>query len=277
MRFLTYNIHRWIGGDGRIDVVRLSEVLQASGADVLALQEVIHPLPDGETPLIELAGRLGMDWAFGPSDDRAHFPYGPCRLGNAILSRYPIAAWVNHPLPGLQPFTRRAVLTARLRLGEDLTIAVHATHLDHVWEPVRLAQVATLLPLMARHHQEPHWLMGDMNAPSLSGPRSHAVASPVIRRLRRAGYVDAFVRAGEGRGATFPARAPILRLDYLFVAGRWADGLRSCHSLDGDLVGIASDHRPVVAAWEWPTTDARRENCRALSGVPQRPLSLRQN
>ncbi|MCC7353907.1 MAG: endonuclease/exonuclease/phosphatase family protein [Anaerolineae bacterium] len=252
MKFLTYNIHRWVGGDGRIDVERLATVLRESKADVLALQEVVHPLPDDQTPLVELANWLGMEWVFGPSDESVSCSQGPCRLGNAILSSYPIVSWSNHPLPGLKRFTRRALLSARLRVGENLTMTVHATHLDHVWEPVRLAQLATLLPLMARRHQEPHWLLGDFNAPSLSGPLTQAIALPVIRRLRAAGYVDAFATVGRGRAATCPARAPFLRLDYLFVARRWAGRLRSCQALDGDLAGWASDHRPVVASWDWP-------------------------
>ena len=251
MKFLTYNIHRWIGGDGRRDVPRLAAVLQESGADVLALQEVVHPLPDGRRPLAELAEWLGMEWVFGPSDEHVRCAGGVCRLGNAILSRYPILSWANYPLPGLRRFTRRAVLTARLHLGDNLAVTVHATHLDHLWEPVRLAQLAALLPLMARSRHEPHWLLGDFNAPSPSGPRTRALAAPVIRRLRTAGYADAFATVGRGPGATFPARTPFLRLDYLFVANRWANGLRACQPLDGDLVHWASDHRPVLASWEW--------------------------
>jgi endonuclease/exonuclease/phosphatase family metal-dependent hydrolase len=250
MRLLTYNIHRWIGIDGQFDLSRSVALLEASQADILALQEVIHPLPDGRQPLVELAECLGMEWVFGVADAEARWVNERARLGNAILSRYPILASTNHPLPRVRGLTGRAVLGARIRFGEALAITVYCTHLDHVLEPLRWAQLSAVLRLLKHQRSEPHWLMGDFNAPSLSGPRSRALAYPVIHRLRSQGYVDAFAAVGCGRGATFPADIPILRLDYLFVTRYWAHGLLRCWPLGSDLARRASDHRPVVAEWE---------------------------
>lgn len=250
MRLLTYNIHRWIGGDGRTDLRRLATLLENSGADVVTLQEVIHPLPDGSVPLARLAERLGMEWVFGLANDQTWWQGYKVRLGNAILSRTPILSTTNKSLPGMPGLSGRAVLTARIQLTERSIGTIHTTHLDFMLEPLRWAQLTAVQQVLRRHDDEPHWLTGDFNAPSLSGTYSQLLAYPIIHRLRRSGYVDAFVVAGRGRAATFPAGNPFLRLDYLFVAGRWARGLRDCWTLSGALARHASDHRPVVAEWD---------------------------
>ena len=41
VRLMTYNIHRWAGRDQRIDLDRLADVVRASGADVIGLNEVL--------------------------------------------------------------------------------------------------------------------------------------------------------------------------------------------------------------------------------------------
>ena len=61
---------------------------------------------------------------------------------------------------------------------------------------------------------------------------------------------DAFAGAGDGDGggATFPASAPSARIDYLFAGG----GLRvvECRVAEGPGVRAASDHLPVIGAFE---------------------------
>jgi endonuclease/exonuclease/phosphatase family metal-dependent hydrolase len=74
---------------------------------------------------------------------------------------------------------------------------------------------------------------------------------PILRMLRKAGYHDAFQVAGKGRGYTFPSPAPMVRIDYVFFPNRWAYGLREVHALNLAGVRQASDHRPVVAEWDW--------------------------
>ena len=66
VRVLTYNIHGWRDAHGQIDVARLARIIQASQADIVALNEVFHPLvPPGETrPALDLlAEALGMSYA----------------------------------------------------------------------------------------------------------------------------------------------------------------------------------------------------------------------
>ena len=60
IRMMTYNIHRWAGQDRRLDVGRLADVILAAGADVVGLNEVLHPvIVDHRThePLAQLEHR----------------------------------------------------------------------------------------------------------------------------------------------------------------------------------------------------------------------------
>ena len=93
VHLMTYNIHRWAGRDQQIDLDRLAAVIQAVDADIVGLNEVLHPTTAGQSstaPLVQLAERLGMHYAFGPS---GWIDYGPSwhgPVGNALLSRYPL-------------------------------------------------------------------------------------------------------------------------------------------------------------------------------------------
>jgi endonuclease/exonuclease/phosphatase family metal-dependent hydrolase len=74
------------------------------------------------------------------------------------------------------------------------------------------------------------------------GPESPA-ATWLAERL-----FDAFSHAGRGPGATFPARTPTSRIDYLFVTED-VRPLRAWVSAAPEVV-TASDHRPVIAELE---------------------------
>ena len=92
VRLMTYNIHRWAGRDQRLDLDRLASVIRDAGADVVGLNEVLHPVTmNGRTyaPLAELADKLDMRYAFGPSGWLDYGPGWQGPVGNALLSRFP--------------------------------------------------------------------------------------------------------------------------------------------------------------------------------------------
>lgn len=253
VRFMTYNIHRWAGQDGRLDVARLAQVIHAAGADVVSLNEVIQPAILGTRtlePLADLADRLGMDFAFGPSGwvDVGPGWHGP--LGNALLSRYPLVDVTNTLLPKPPGFKQRSLLEAKLAGGPAIGLRAYVTHLDHAFEGTRMLQINAVLRRMSRHGA--HFLAGDFNTPGFYGPNARRFLTPVLRTLRNAGYQDAFHVVGEGHGRTFPALSPLLRIDFLFWPRHWAHGLCSVRTLNHASVECASDHRPVVAEWSWP-------------------------
>lgn len=260
MRLMTYNIHWWAGRDQRLDLDRLAAVIRAADADVVGLNEVLHPVTmHGRryAPLAELAERLGMHYAFGPSgwvEYRAPGWHGP--IGNALLSRYPLADINNALLPRLLGSQQRSLLSATLAAGPALGLTAFVTHLDHAFEGTRLLQLREVLRRMAS--RDPHFLVGDFNTPGFLGRHSRRLLPPVLRMLQAAGYQDAFHTVGEGPGRTFPAQSPLVRIDFLFLPLRWAHGLRTARTVNDAQISDVSDHRPLLVEWAWPEHPALR-------------------
>jgi endonuclease/exonuclease/phosphatase family metal-dependent hydrolase len=231
----------------------LAEVIRESGADVVGLNEVLHPVTQGRRtyePLAELAARLGMSYAFGSSGWMDFGPawYGP--VGNAMLSRCPLTHISNTWLPRPPGTKQRSLLEATLSAGPTQGLIAFITHLDHAFEGTRLFQLRGILAHITQ--RGPHFLGGDFNTPGFLGQHSCRLLPPVLRWLQHSGYQDAFRAVGMGCGRTFPARAPLVRIDFLFFPRRWASGLRSARTLDFAATQQASDHRPVLVEWTWP-------------------------
>ncbi|OQA46400.1 MAG: Endonuclease/Exonuclease/phosphatase family protein [Chloroflexi bacterium ADurb.Bin325] len=257
VRLMTYNIHRWAGRDQRLDLDRLASIIRDAGADVVGLNEVLHPVTmNGRTyaPLAELADRLDMRYAFGPSGWLDYGPgwHGP--VGNALLSRFPLRDATNTLLPRLPSSKQRSLLGAAIAGGPARGLTAFVTHLDHAFEGTRLLQIQGVLKRMAQHG--PHFLVGDFNTPGFMGRNTRLLLPPVLRLLAAAGYQDAFCAVGNGPGRTFPSHSPLVRIDFLFLPLRWARGLRSARALSGNVTYQASDHRPLVVEWAWPQGEA---------------------
>jgi endonuclease/exonuclease/phosphatase family metal-dependent hydrolase len=252
VHLMTYNIHRWAGRDQQIDIGRLAAVIQVADADIVGLNEVLHPVTAGQSssaPLAELAERLGMHYAFGPS---GWIDYGPSwhgPVGNALLSRYPLTDVSNTWLPRLPSTKQRSLLGATFTSGTLQGLTAFVTHLDHAFEGTRLHQMNGIIRYIAR--RSPHFLMGDFNTPGFLGPNTHRLLPPVLRLMRRAGYEDAFHAVGHGHGKTFPSHTPLVRIDFLFMPCHWARGFRSARALNSGVTQQASDHRPLLVEWGW--------------------------
>jgi endonuclease/exonuclease/phosphatase family metal-dependent hydrolase len=261
IRVLTYNIHRWAGRDQRLDIERLARVITASGADIVGLNEVLHPVTTGAqtyAPLADLANELGMWYAFGPSGWLDYGPGWQGPVGNAVLCRYPLREVANTLLPRLPSSKQRSVLSATIAAGPLAGLAAFVTHLDHAFEGTRLLQIRGVLRRMnLLAHGHPHFLMGDFNTPGFLGRRSGQLLPPVLQTLRAAGYHDAFRMVGKGHGRTFPSHSPMVRIDFQFIPERWAHGLKKAEAVATDLTHHASDHRPLLVEWTWPETLAR--------------------
>ena len=263
MKVLTYNVHGWLtpdGGTSNVDL--LAAVVAATGADVVGLNEVFHPWSTTTGPaLTVLAKRLGMSYAFAPTLlAAAHedIPYG-----NALLSRWPILAYASHHLAPTVSYGRRGLLEARVALPGGQPFTIYVTHLDHRSEPIRLAQWAAANTWLLRDRSRPHLLLGDFNAlAAVDYPTSETAARlrayqsvqgwptpsfDLIAQVLKAGYVDAFERAGTGQKMTWPSMEPERRIDYIFLPGVLADGLVNCACVDDPAARGASDHLPVLA------------------------------
>lgn len=153
MKLVSYNVHFGVGLDGKYDPERIAANL--FGADIIALQEVTRGFP-------------ANGFADMPSDLDTLFPthfktFFPCcdllretglengrafekrfQFGNMLLSRFPILATRNLPLPRGRTlercnFQRGVIETVIDAPGGPLR--VYCLHLDHVSADERLAQI----------------------------------------------------------------------------------------------------------------------------------------
>ena len=231
---MTFNLHHGVGIDGRLDLDRVVALVAATGADVVALQEVdsrLGPRSAFVDQPLWLARRLLLDVAYGATLDLAPTEPGGARrrYGTALLSRHPLRDPASHPLPTAPGAEPRGYVTATIDLG-GTAVRLVATHLQHDSAAARHRQAEALASVVSAA-PEPVVLLGDLNAEP---------GSPELAPL--AGHLaDAWVAGGEGPGATFPSDAPHLRIDGVLVS----PGVTVTAA--AVVPTGASDHRPVVA------------------------------
>jgi endonuclease/exonuclease/phosphatase family metal-dependent hydrolase len=217
----TYNIHSGVGTDGRFDPGRIAAVIEETGADVVALQEV--PLGDpGQRNVLEILRKhTGFHSAEGPT-----CTIRDCRYGNAVLSRYPITAVRTIDLT-FGAFEPRGALDADLDChGHPLRVV--ATHLG-LSLAERRAQIERLLERFDTEIMAVV-LMGDLN--------EWFVWGHTLRRLK-----SHFQKAPSP--PTFPSRWPVFALDRIWIRPRQRLVQVKVHA--SKLARIASDHLPLVA------------------------------
>ncbi len=251
MRLLTYNIRE--GGVGRAE--QIAEVIAASGADVVALQEARDPL------VVErIAGLAGFRYW---GSKAAH--------STGFLSKVEVTghAWRQPPR------TRHALL--EVSFANDDFPRLFVLHL-RAWfskwsERQRERELRGLLDgIHAQLAREQnafafHILAGDFNAlapgerfdPSpmpawirgmiwLSG---RDIARSTIAMMQSDGYAEAWrtLHADHDAepGYTFPVWNPHVRLDYVFAPAEFASRFVACEvRRSPEVVRTASDHFPLL-------------------------------
>lgn len=228
LTFVTYNIHKGIGNDGRYRLDRIAEVLRAINGDVIALQEVDHNAPRSrsEDTARLLAEELGMHYNLGLNVKLKHGAYG-----NATLSRYPIVESRNMNITWAIK-KRRGCLISRID-ARGHEIAVMNFHLglanfERLWQVRKILNSHSLrtmrkLPLVA---------LGDSN------DRNDKLRAP----FESAGMQDA--AADAQKAYTWPSYAPLFRLDKVFYSEHWALARRNV--FQNQTARVASDHLPLA-------------------------------
>ncbi len=221
MTVASYNVHGWVGTDGRHDPERVGRVLREMQPDVVALQEV-RAEPGDRAPLDRIAEALGAQVVRGVT-----LQLGLGSQGNALLSRLPVedVRRVDLSVPGREP---RALIDATLgAAGEPLRVV--ATHLG-INAAERHVQAQRLLAHLGEPAPGVLVLLGDMN----EWRRGVGALRPLHRRL------------GRTRGPrTFPASVPLFSLDRIWVAPR--SRMRRLWVHRSPLARRASDHLPILA------------------------------
>jgi endonuclease/exonuclease/phosphatase family metal-dependent hydrolase len=236
-RLLTYNIHKGIGGvDRRYDLARIVETIAHYAPDIAFLQEVDDGAPRSQLhcQCDMLAEALALPHRSYQRNVRLKVGH----YGNALLSRYPISDVLDVDLT--IPFKkRRAALLGRIHAtvdGHTRTIAVANLHLGLAGfeRTIQLRRLLTTDYLRGVRENTPLIVGGDFN--DVYGNLSRRV-------MRPAGF-----QLASGHGRTFPAVAPLRRLDRVFYRGNMqAQGAFVGHT---QLARRASDHLPLIVDFE---------------------------
>jgi endonuclease/exonuclease/phosphatase family metal-dependent hydrolase len=235
MRLLTWNIHKGFSAGGRrFTLPGQRAALAIVAADLVLLQEVqgahdrraarITGWPEeGQAHFLAAGGWPHV--AYGANARHRHGHHG-----NALLSRWPLAGWRNHDVSN-HALERRGILDAVVEApGGRLRVLV--AHLDlTAWGRVR--QARRLAALLAEAPGLPTVVAGDFN----DWRRAMAAG------LGDIGLADAHLAVNGRPARTFPAAAPLLPLDRLYLHGLAA---RSARVLAGAPWRGLSDHLPLA-------------------------------
>jgi endonuclease/exonuclease/phosphatase family metal-dependent hydrolase len=236
VRILTYNVHRCVGTDRRLDVGRVAAVIAAQAPDIVALQEldVGRARTGGVDQAHRIAERLGMAFHFN-----AALQVEEERYGDAILTSLPERLVKAGAIPGHPRFGRlepRGAVWVAIDIG-GVELQVINTHLGLVPREQRLQATALAGAdwVGAAAAGAPLVLLGDLNAT----PRNAAYRI-LARRLKEARRL---APAGD-RAPTFPSTFPVLAIDHVFVSD--GVGVAAVRTPLDPLTRLASDHLPLI-------------------------------
>jgi endonuclease/exonuclease/phosphatase family metal-dependent hydrolase len=239
-RIVTYNVHRCVGNDRRLDVGRIAAVLARLEPDIVALQEldVGRARTGGVDQAHEIARRLDMACHF-----HAALKVEEELYGDAILTTLPERLIQVGPLPG---HPRMAMLEPRGALWVEADVGGCAVQVINT----HLGLVPREQQIQATHLAGPSWL----EHPKFMGPRillgdfNATAASVVYRTLLGSLSPARGLSPKQTPTATFPSQLPVLRIDHLFVSPeiRVTDVFAPFDA----LTRTASDHLPLVMDFE---------------------------
>lgn len=239
-RLLTYNVHRCVGTDRRLDVARVSAVIAEHEPDIVCLQELdVGRARTGHVDqAAAIARELSMTFRFNAAMRIEAEEYG-----DAILTPHPERLIKAGPLPtirgvpGLEP---RGAVWAAIEIGGH-TLNVVTTHLGLVPREQRL-QAAALVSKDWLGHPDatgPTLLAGDFNATSITRPYQ-----TLVRK-----FADSQRVFGQKPTLkTFPSAFPAIRIDHVFIGPHIrVTGVSVPFS---PLARVASDHLPLILDFE---------------------------
>jgi len=236
IKVMTYNIHHGKGTDKQLNLNRIAEVIEKSGADIIGLNEVdmcFSKRSHYKDQIRCLAKKLNMYVAFAPSLSFSSMYTSVSRqYGNALLSRYPILEEKGIRFY-LIPFLAetRSLLETLIQVNEK-RIQVIVTHLG--LNPIlRRIQINFILNQFSKT-DDPTVIMGDFNM----------ITKTKLWRQMTNEYIDVWRTSGYGNGGTYPSSRPKLRLDYIFIN----DQFKVLGTEVITSVPKASDHLPLYAS-----------------------------
>jgi endonuclease/exonuclease/phosphatase family metal-dependent hydrolase len=240
VRVATYNIHKGVQGIGprrRLEIHNLGHAVEQLDADIVCLQEVrkmnrseeeyFTRWPD--VPQADFLAPEGYEAVYRTNAITRHGEHG-----NAILSRWPVVAHQHEDISDHR-FEQRGLLHVEVMVhGQAVHVVV--VHLGLI-RSSRARQVAQLQRFIEREipPAAPLLVAGDFND---WGSR--------VERTLAATHLSAFQGADQ---PTFPARLPLVQLDYVYARGLTPLGV---HVPRGRIWWRMSDHLPLIAEFCLP-------------------------
>jgi endonuclease/exonuclease/phosphatase family metal-dependent hydrolase len=239
-RLLTYNVHRCVGVDRRLDVGRIAAVIAEHAPDIVCLQEL--DVGRARTGFVDqaqaIADQLAMTFHF-----HAAMRVEAEQYGDAILTPHPERLIKSGPLPTIQGFRGlepRGALWAAIEI-DGVTLNVINTHLGLVPREQRMQAAALAGPGWLGHAAcvGPTILTGDFNATSVTRPYQTLAAK--LADCQRSLGLRPSVK-------TFPSSFPAIRIDHCFTSPEIT--VTAVKAPFSPLARMASDHLPLVVDFE---------------------------
>lgn len=233
-RLLTYNVHRCVGTDKRLDVDRIVAVIGEHEPDIVCLQELdVGRARTGKVDQAErIAEGLSMTSRFHPAMQVEAELYG-----DAIMTPHPerLIRADSLPsvrgIPGLEP---RGAIWSQITI-DGVAINVFNTHLGLVPKEQRLQAAALTNATWLGGCTGPTLLAGDFNATSITRP--YQTLCRKLEDCQRQLKLKPSIK-------TFPSGFPAIRIDHCFVSPEIR--IRSVRADYSPLARVASDHLPLI-------------------------------
>src|SRR5262245_23090401 len=237
-RIVTYNVHKCVGVDRRLDPVRIISVLKEINADIIALQEVLCIYKcdtgrrNGEDDQAHFIARaLGYHYCMGHNRELRGGIYG-----NLVLSRFPLLASENHDI-SVAGREERGCLRVDVDLGKDGKLHIYNVHLGTSFIE-RQRQARKLISesiLSGPRLPGPRIMLGDFND----------CTRGLVTRLLNEHFKSGDIRLHLKRSRTYPGLLPLMHLDHIYFDETLELEHASLHRSRTAL--LASDHLPIFA------------------------------
>ncbi len=237
-RLLTYNVHRCVGVDRRLDVSRIAAVIAEYEPDIVCLQELdVGRARTGWADQAQIiADHLSMSVRFNAAMRVETEMYG-----DAILTPLPERLIKAGALPGVSGVPGnepRGALWVEVDLDGQCVNVIN-THLGLIPREQRLQARALVGGDWLGGCEGPTILAGDFNVTPLGQPY----------RLLNGRLEDVQRKMGQKPSVkTFPSSFPAIRIDHVFVSSEITP--TKIQAPFSPLSRMASDHVPLVVDFE---------------------------
>jgi endonuclease/exonuclease/phosphatase family metal-dependent hydrolase len=232
-RIVTYNVHKCVGVDRRLDPARIVSVLKEINADIAALQEVhcIHGGASEDDQAHFIARGLGFNYCMGQNRELRGGVYG-----NLVLSRFPLLGSENHDI-SVAGREERGCLRVDVALGKESRLHVYNVHLGTSFIE-RRRQARKLISesiLSDGKIPGPRIMLGDFNE------WTRGLVTRLLNEHFRSGDIRLHLKSSR----TYPGLLPLMHLDHIYFDETLELEHAELHRSRAAL--LASDHLPIFA------------------------------